>query len=213
MGADISDRIALRRKPKQERSIQRLDLILNAAATIIAEKGVSAMRMTELAAAAKVPIGSVYQYFPEKAAIVKALFDRHAQAIQQKTAEMFADVRSFDEALDLISTMIDWYYAEYRNDAAYLGVWMGTETDQDLLRLNIEHSGQVAAIFQEAARRLSPELCDEQMKARTYLFSHLIGAAIRLAVLSDDALGERILEEWKRVIRASLFAPASASAA
>ena len=213
MGADISDRIALRRKPKQERSIQRLDLILNAAATIIAEKGVSAMRMTELAAAAKVPIGSVYQYFPEKAAIVKALFDRHAQAIQQKTAEMFADVRSFDEALDLISTMIDWYYAEYRNDAAYLGVWMGTETDQDLLRLNIEHSGQIAAIFQEAVRRLSPELCDEQMKARTYLFSHLIGAAIRLAVLSDDGFGERILEEWKRVIRASLFAPTSASAA
>jgi AcrR family transcriptional regulator len=212
MGADISDRIALRRKPKQERSIQRLDLILNAAATIIAEKGVSAMRMTELAAAAKVPIGSVYQYFPEKAAIVKALFDRHAQAIQQKTAEMFADVRSFDEALDLISRVIDWYYAEYRNDAAYLGVWMGTETDQDLLRLNIEHSGQIAAIFQEAVRRLSPELCDEQMKARTYLFSHLIGAAIRLAVLSEDGFGERILEEWKRVIRASLFAPTSASA-
>ena len=143
MGADISDRIALRRKPKQERSIQRLDLILNAAATLIAEKGVSAMRMTELAVAANVPIGSVYQYFPEKAAIVKALFDRHAQAIQQKTAEMFADVRSLDEALDLISAMIDWYYTEYRNDAAYLGVWMGTETDQDLLRLNIEHSGRV----------------------------------------------------------------------
>ncbi|MDR6664257.1 TetR/AcrR family transcriptional regulator [Rhizobium sp. 1399] len=213
MGADISDRIALRRKPKQERSIQRLDLILNAAATIIAEKGVSAMRMTELAVAAKVPIGSVYQYFPEKAAIVKALFDRHAQAIQQKTAEMFADVRSLDEALDLISAMIDWYYAEYRNDAAYLGVWMGTETDQDLLRLNIEHSGQVAEIFQEAVRRLAPEFCDEQMKARTYLFSHLIGAAIRLAVLSEDGFGERILDEWKRVVRASLFAPTSASAA
>ncbi|MBB3592379.1 AcrR family transcriptional regulator [Rhizobium sp. BK529] len=213
MGAENLDRIALRRKPKQERSIQRLDLILNAAATIIAEKGVSAMRMTELAAAAKVPIGSVYQYFPEKAAIVKALFDRHAQAIQQKTTEMFEDVQSFDEALDLIATMIDWYYAEYRNDAAYLGVWMGTETDQDLLRLNIEHSGQVAEIFQAAVRRLAPESCDEQMKARTYLFSHLIGAAIRLAVLSEDSFGERILEEWKRAIRASLFAPTSASAA
>ncbi|WP_223216430.1 TetR/AcrR family transcriptional regulator [Rhizobium mesosinicum] len=213
MGADISDRIALRRKPKQERSIQRLDLILNAAATIIAEKGVSAMRMTELAVAANVPIGSVYQYFPEKAAIVKALFDRHAQAIQQKMAEMFADVRSLDEALDLISAVIDWYYAEYRNDAAYLGVWMGTETDQDLLRLNIEHSGQVAEIFQAAVRRLAPESCDDQMKARTYLFSHLIGAAIRLAVLSEDSFGERILDEWKRAIRASLFAPTSASAA
>ena len=78
------DRIGLRRKPKQERSIQRLNLILSAAADLIAKKGVSAMRMTELAAAAKVPIGSVYQYFPEKAAIVKALFDRHATQSRRK---------------------------------------------------------------------------------------------------------------------------------
>ncbi|MGO7565659.1 hypothetical protein ACC754_42870, partial [Rhizobium johnstonii] len=46
MGAESMDRIGLRRKPKQERSIQRLDLILAASAKIIAEKGVSAMRMT-----------------------------------------------------------------------------------------------------------------------------------------------------------------------
>lgn len=207
MGSENIDRIGLRRKPKQERSIQRLDLILNAAANIIAEKGVNAMRMTELAVVAKVPIGSVYQYFPEKAAIVKTLFDRHAAAIQAKTAEMFADVRSLDEALDLISMTIDWYYEEYRNDAVYLGVWMGTETDRDLLRLNIEHSNRVAEIFHDAVRTLAPELCDQQMEARTYLFSHLIGASIRLAVMSEETLARRMLDEWKRVIRASLFAP------
>ncbi len=144
MGAESMDRIGLRRKPKQERSIQRLDLILTAAAKIIAEKGVSAMRMTELAAAAKVPIGSVYQYFPEKAAIVKALFDQHASAIQAKMAAMFTGVQSLDQALDVVCATIDWYYDSYHNDPVYLGVWMGTETDQDLLQLNIEHSGRVA---------------------------------------------------------------------
>ena len=209
MGSENTDRIGLRRKPKQERSIQRLDIILTAAANIIAEKGVSAMRMTELAVAAKVPIGSVYQYFPEKAAIVKTLFDRHASAIQAKTAEMFANVRSLDEALDLISMTIDWYYEEYRNDAVYLGVWMGTETDQDLLRLNIEHSNRVADIFLDAVRRVAPELEAVDMQARTYLFSHLIGASIRLAVKSEEALAERMLEEWKRVIRACLFVEVS----
>ena len=205
MGADISDRIALRRKPKQERSIQRLDLILNAAATLIAEKGVSAMRMTELAAAAKVPIGSVYQYFPEKAAIVKALFDQHASAIQAKMAAMFTGVQSLDQALDVVCATIDWYYDSYHNDPVYLGVWMGTETDQDLLQLNIEHSGHVAGIFRDAVRQLAPDLCDEEMYARTYLFSHLIGAVIRLAAVSEEGLARRMLDEWKRVIRASLF--------
>lgn len=213
MGVESMDRIGLRRKPKQERSIQRLDLILAAAAKIIAEKGVSAMRMTELAIAAKVPIGSVYQYFPEKAAIVKTLFDQHASAIQAKTAAMFSDVQSLDQALDLICETIDWYYDSYHGDAVYLGVWMGTETDQDLVRLNIEHSGRVAGIFHEAVRRLAPDLRDEQMHARTYLFSHLIGAVIRLAAMSDEVLARRMLDEWKRVIRASLFAATEPNAA
>lgn len=206
MGAESMERIGLRRKPKQERSIQRLDLILAAAAKIIAEKGVSAMRMTELAIAAKVPIGSVYQYFPEKAAIVKALFDQHASAIQAKMAAMFADVQSLDQALDRVCAIIDWYYDSYHNDPVYLGVWMGTETDQDLLQLNIEHSGRVAGVFHDAVRQLAPDLCDEDMYARTYLFSHLIGAVIRLAAVSEEALARRMLDEWKRVIRASLFA-------
>ncbi|MBX4919976.1 TetR/AcrR family transcriptional regulator [Rhizobium bangladeshense] len=213
MGAESIERIGLRRKPKQERSIQRLDLILAAAAKIIAQKGVSAMRMTELAVAAKVPIGSVYQYFPEKAAIVKALFDQHASAIQAKTAAMFSDVQSLEQALDLVCVTIDWYYESYRDDPVYLGVWMGTETDQDLLQLNIEHSGRVAGIFHDAVRRLAPDLCDEEMFARTYLFSHLIGAVIRLAAVSEETIARRMLGEWKRVIRASLFAAAAPSAA
>ncbi|KRB49832.1 TetR family transcriptional regulator [Rhizobium sp. Root708] len=204
------DRIGLRRKPKQERSIQRLDLILSAAETIIAEKGVNAMRMTELAIAANVPIGSVYQYFPEKAAIVKALFDRNASAIQYKIANAFSDVTSVDHALEVLASTIDWHYDDYRNDAAYLGIWMGTETDQDLLKLNIEHSGRIAGIFHDTVRRIAPELANADMEARTYLFSHLLGASIRLAVVTEASLARRILDEWKNVIRTSFFAPVAA---
>ncbi|MDM9626485.1 TetR family transcriptional regulator [Rhizobium sp. S152] len=201
------DRIGLRRKPKQERSIQRLDLILTAAAAIIAEKGVSAMRMTELAVAANVPIGSVYQYFPEKAAVVKALFDRHASAIQAKIADAFAAVESLDGVLEAVTATVDWHYDEYRKDAACLGIWMGTETDQDLLKLNIEHGKHVADIFEDTIRRVAPELDVADLQARTYLFSHLIGASIRLAVVSEPRLAGRILDEWKRVVRSSFLSP------
>lgn len=206
MSPDKPARIKLRRQPQQERSIQRVDAILAAAAQLIADKGVSAMKMTELAAAAGVPIGSVYQYFPEKAAIVTALFDRHAAAIQAKTVAAFTSVKSLDQALDLICGMIDWYYAEYRGDPVYLGVWLGTEMDRDLLRLNIQHSIRVAEIFQDSIRHLLPEQSGIDVQARTCIFSHLIGASIRLAVTTEDELARRMLAEWKRVIRATLFA-------
>jgi AcrR family transcriptional regulator len=102
------------------------------------------MRMTELAAAAKVPIGSVYQYFPEKAAIVKALFDRHSIGDPDRVAEAFASVQSVEQALDVLEATVDWHYQDYRSDAASLGIWLGTETDQDLAQLNVEHNTRIA---------------------------------------------------------------------
>jgi AcrR family transcriptional regulator len=215
MGNDMNvgsfDRIGLRRKPKQERSIQRLDLILSAASELIAAKGVGAMRMTELAVAANVPIGSVYQYFPEKAAIVKALFDRHSLAIRARVAEAFASVQSVPEALDVLEATIDWHYEDYRNDAASLGIWLGTETDQDLSQLNVEHNSRIARIFRETAQRIAPELSNVDTEARTYLFSHLIGSSVRLAVTSDPFFAARILQECKCLVRTSFFTPVPAA--
>ncbi|AYG58183.1 TetR/AcrR family transcriptional regulator [Rhizobium jaguaris] len=213
MSPETPDRIKFRKQPKQERSIHRVDVILSAAAQLIAEKGVSAMTMTELATAAGVPIGSVYQYFPEKAAIVTALFDRHAVLVQQKTTEVFAVVKSLDHAVDLVCGMIDWYYREFRGDPTYMGVWLGTEMDQDILRLNIQHSNRVAEIFLTGIEAYIPAGSEIDLHARTQLFSHLIGASVRLAVMSEKSLAVRMLNEWKQVIRATLFAEPSAGEA
>lgn len=206
MNSNNPGRVTFRKKPQQERSIQRVDAILAAAAALIAEKGVSAMKMTELAAVAAIPIGSVYQYFPDKAAIVRALLERHAGLIQQKVEESFAAVTSLEHAIELVCGMIDWYYREFRSDPGYLGVWLGTEIDKDILQLNIAHSNHVADIFLESVRPFLPAESRIDLKARTQLFSHLIGASVRFAVMSDDEMARRMLHEWKRVIRVTLLA-------
>ncbi|ENN88910.1 transcriptional regulator, TetR family [Rhizobium freirei PRF 81] len=206
MNSNNPDRITFRKKPQQERSIQRVDAILSAAAALIAEKGVSGMKMTELAVVAGIPIGSVYQYFPDKAAIVRALLDRHADLIQQKVEEAFAGVKSRDHAIELVCGMIDWYYREFRGDPAYLGVWLGTDIDRDILQLNILHSNRVAGIFRESIRPFLPAESRIDLEARTQLFSHLIGASIRFAIMSDDDMALRALNEWKQVIRVTLLA-------
>jgi AcrR family transcriptional regulator len=201
-------RIQLRKTPQQERSIQRVDAIVAAASELIGKYGVNGMKMAELARLAGVPIGSVYQYFPEKAAIVKALFDRHAMGVQGMTAQTFQEVTSLEQAADKVCMMIDWYYTKYREDPIYLAVWLGTETDRDLLRLNIIHSNRVGVIFREAVERFLPEGHGIDLEARFNLLSHLIGASIRLAVMNDDGLARRMLAEWKVVIREVLFGPA-----
>ena len=62
--------IASRRKPKQARSADLVSAILEAAIQVLAKEGVRRFTTTRVAERAGVSVGSVYQYFPNKASIL-----------------------------------------------------------------------------------------------------------------------------------------------
>ena len=63
----------LRRVPVQGRSVARVQRMLDACAELVDEVGYEGLTTTLLAERAEVAIGSVYQFFPDKRAIVQAL--------------------------------------------------------------------------------------------------------------------------------------------
>ena len=65
-----SARIASRKHPKQARSNDLVDSILQAAIQVLAKEGMRRFTTTRVAERAGVSVGSVYQYFPNKAAIL-----------------------------------------------------------------------------------------------------------------------------------------------
>jgi AcrR family transcriptional regulator len=73
----------MRRIPRQARSQQRVDQILNAAALEFAEVGYETATTNAIAARADVPIGSLYQFFPNKEAILEALVDRYVGELRR----------------------------------------------------------------------------------------------------------------------------------
>ncbi len=78
----------MRRTPRQARSQQRVDQILNAAALEFAAVGYEEATTNAIAARAEVPIGSLYQFFPNKEAILEALVDRYVgelRALYERT--------------------------------------------------------------------------------------------------------------------------------
>ena len=82
--------VPLRRQPVQARAQARLDLILATAAAMVAESGAAALTTNHLAARAGIPVGSVYQYFPDKAALLTALAQAQVAAFEA-TLTMPAD--------------------------------------------------------------------------------------------------------------------------
>ena len=68
------------RTAKQARSKATVDAIIEAATRILAETGWVALNTNAIAARAGVSVGSVYEYFPNKQAILDVIIDRHLAA-------------------------------------------------------------------------------------------------------------------------------------
>ncbi|MFT4068058.1 TetR/AcrR family transcriptional regulator [Paraburkholderia sp.] len=67
----------MRKRPQQARSRATIDAILDAAAHILGERGWTGLTTNAVAEAAGASIGSLYQYFPDKLALIDAVRRRH----------------------------------------------------------------------------------------------------------------------------------------
>ena len=97
-----------RKEAHQDLSKATVEAILRATARILVKQGYEATTTNRVAEAAGVSVGSLYQYFPNKEAIVSALIDRHLdhqlQWLQQAAVTAMgqpveAAVRTFIEGL------------------------------------------------------------------------------------------------------------------
>lgn len=79
---------SLRRQPKQQRGKQRVEKILDAAAAVFDELGYEAATTHLIAAKARTAVGSIYQFFPDKAAIFHAMELRHSERVKAMWAQV-----------------------------------------------------------------------------------------------------------------------------
>lgn len=82
-----------RKRPRQRRSVETVDRILAAAARIFDERGYHGTTTNHVAEAAGVSIGSLYQYFPNKDALLVALAERHVDEAAERFGEQLTALR------------------------------------------------------------------------------------------------------------------------
>ena len=103
-----------RKRPRQARSRATVDSVLEATARVLVKRGFDGLTTNLVAEAAGVSIGSLYQYFPNKAALVGALIEKHVEdmtslALSELTRAaqlpMPAAIRSVIEAITHRATL------------------------------------------------------------------------------------------------------------
>ena len=71
-----------RKRPRQERSRATVETVLEATARVLVKHGFDGLTTNLVAETAGVSIGSLYQYFPNKAALVGALIEKHIEEMR-----------------------------------------------------------------------------------------------------------------------------------
>ena len=113
MGADPrSPRVAkgstyLRKRPRQARAEATFDAIVEAAARILTDEGAGRLTTNRIATRAGVSVGSLYQYFPDKRSIVRALLERELARAEALRPAVLDDAAR--DAAERVRAGVDWH--------------------------------------------------------------------------------------------------------
>ena len=200
----LNETSPLRRVPNQRRSRERVEKILSCATRLIAQNGSDAMRMSEVARAAGISIGSLYQYFPDKSAIIQTLAERYNAQGRDCIQAGLAHVRTIDELCDAFAALIDAYYAMFLAEPVMRDIWSGTQADKALRDMELANSRKNGADLAKILARLRPKAGAEKRAASAFLIMHLGEATMRLAISVERAQGDALVAAYKRMALAEL---------
>lgn len=190
---------ALRRQPSQRRSREKVERVLDCATALIAGCGCDALRMSEVAARAGISIGALYQYFPDKSAVIRALAERCSAGGRHCIEEGLAGVRSLPAFRTAFGGLIDSYYAMFLAEPVMRDIWSGTQADPGLRQIELADSRANGRLLAEVLARLRPGADAARLESEAFLVMHLGEATMRLAVSVDRAEGDAMVAAYKEM--------------
>lgn len=206
-------RVAPRRRPAQSRSQFTVAAILQATLALIAEGGEEALTTNRIAERAGVSIGTLYQYFPTREAIVDTVAGRaRADVLEQLDALLGRVGRGELEPLAMLRTFIALYLRTFD------GRGPGGPAFARLIWRS-DHVGSLVHSAREASERIAQHLqraaipgLREPTPAQAYVLTRSLMGTVRAAVLEGSPLlGSPAFEdELVRMCWALLAAPAEA---
>lgn len=194
---DPSPASDIRRRPTQERSKKRYDAILNAAKSLISEKGSAQLKIQEIASLAGVTPASIYQYFPSKNAITLALAQHTFDHAFDSLEDSLPKAETLEQACVVLQEMIEAYFQIYVNDPAMLDIWVSISADKTLQDLDLQDSRRQADLIFSSIKVFFEEEQWGKLHQISFLLSHMVGSAIRMALQVPENEGRGLMTSFK----------------
>jgi AcrR family transcriptional regulator len=194
---------SVRTAPQQPRSQQRVDLILDTAADLFAETGYQNTTTNAIAERAGISIGSLYRYFPDKDAILRALAERYRAEMLALFDQVFtADVIYLPLPV-LLDRLIDPFLEKHQTSPIYAHILLGADVSPEIAaasyELEQESIRRIAGLF----LRVIPGLEEQRARLSATVVKAITKSLVSLlAASTDPEYHQQIIIEFKRVLLA-----------
>lgn len=183
-----------RRRPTQHRAHETKRLIFETATRLLEQHGLEAFNTNRLARMSGVSVGTIYQYFADKRAILVALAqheqERAIQQIGQILTRDAADVltdEEFPRVRALVRAILHTFGSRQRAHKVLTDLALQIEAEQPIPR----HMSSLAWLLTTEAMTRSQAVPIALSEIDAFVLTHAVIGSIRAALLSDARLLRR----------------------
>lgn len=162
--------------------------------------------MSELVTRTGVPFGSLYQYFPDRSAVIATLADRYnarGRVYVETQLEALNDVSDLHTVLCRIT---DGYYRYFLDEPVVHRIWQATQADRALQRIDEEDNAFLAGLLRDALVAVAPSCPQPAIASFSLLLMTLIGSAVRRAITLEPDDAACMLRQFKALLPRDLTA-------
>ncbi|MBP1313855.1 MULTISPECIES: TetR/AcrR family transcriptional regulator [Herbaspirillum] len=172
-----------RKEPRQARSRAMVDTILDAMSRVLVERGYAKTNTNLVAESAGISVGSLYQYFPNKDALIFALRERHST----RMLTLFEDVVAHIDASGTLSgdfeKLINALVA-----AHLLEPELNRILEEEFPAFNLPVSQEIRQGFFDSIRRVLEKhraaITPPDLDVATFVVQRMLKALIKAVVLT-----------------------------
>ncbi|PJZ67020.1 TetR/AcrR family transcriptional regulator [Leptospira wolffii] len=202
---DKSSELNLRKSPSQKRAIERVQYILDVVADLLDEVGTEGINTNLIAQRAEVPIGSLYQYFPNKHAILKAVGQRHLERVNAMILEFIKDKPDISHWEELTDMIIDAFAQLYKSEPGFIPLWSNKNLDPELVKIDRANNRMIADFVSDLFFGVIPWMKEkEEMTVMSRIIVEVTDSVLSrwLRESEDQILADGILQELKVILKA-----------
>ncbi|MCP4044996.1 MAG: TetR/AcrR family transcriptional regulator [Gammaproteobacteria bacterium] len=159
--------------------------------------------MREIARECKLPIASVYQYFPNKLSIVRQLWERYTQALSELLKEEFLQLvaePTADSLHRVTANIVDHMDAYHRKNPEFLETWRCVDSSPELRALNRQNTLGVARAIAVVVCQIDPAADPDMVFHRSIIACETANHTVQLAQELPETMHADMIGSLKSIL-------------